>query len=267
MAPETRMRAGYQRTFLTATVVALTAVAAMGIVAVFADLGDTGMKILATALMVAAAGIVSLASATAKSHRHGLTANGHAGMWAAGLGLAGALALLWGEDAVGDWEWLARTVACLGVVAVAAPHSGLLAIARLRPHMEWARVTTWAATGILTGTLILLFLTDMDAGVAAEKTIAVTAIVVAFGTITIPILHRVSGLSDMSGAVVTVSAKSISLGCPRCGKQHELPLGDSECPSCGLLFKVEISENRCQCGYPKYGLPTTVCPECGRDST
>jgi len=260
------MRTGHQRMFLATTVAALAAAALMGIFAVFADLGDTGEKILATTLMVAVMGVVSLASATAKAHERGLTAHGHVGMWAAGLGLAGALILLWGGDSVGDWEWLARTVACLGVMSVAAPPSGLLAIARLHPHMEWTRLATYLAIGVLTVILLLVIAIDLDLTHidAVVKAITVAAIVATFGTIAVPILHKISGLSAEK-ARSTVSAETISLICPRCNSQLELPLGDdSECSGCELEFLIEVNEKRCPCGYPLYGLPTDVCPECGR---
>jgi len=260
------MRTGHQRTFLATTVAAMAAAALMGIFAVFVDLGDTGEKVLATTLMVAAMGVVSLASATAKAHERGLTANGHVGMWAAGLGLAGALILLWGEGSVGDWEWLARTAACLGVVAVAAPHSGLLAIARLRPHMEWTRLATYLAIGVLTVILLLVIVIDLNMGDAVVKAITVAAIIATFGTIAVPILHKISGLSTEKTRS-TVPDETVSLVCPRCKTQLELPLGsDSDCPECELEFLIEVNEKRCTCGYPLYGLPTSVCPECGKSN-
>jgi len=257
------MKTGHQRMFLATTVAALAAAALMGIFAVFVDLGDTGEKVLAHTLVVPPRGVVSLARATPKAHDRGLTAHGHIGMWAAGLGLAGALILLWGESSVGDWEWLARTAACLGVVAVAAPHSGLLAIARLRPHMEWTRLATYLAIGVLTAILLLVIITDLNMGDAVVKAITVAAIVATFGTIAVPILHKISGLSGEKTRS-TVSCETVSLTCPRCKTQHELPLGASECPECELEFLIEVNEKRCACGYPLYGLPTSVCPECGK---
>ena len=262
------MKTQVQRRLLLATVAALSAAAIMGIIAVFADLGDTGGRILATTLMVAAASVLSLASATAKIHERGLTAHGHAGMWAAGLALASGLMLLWFdgqpwfENLLGDAEWLIRAAACFGVLAVAAPHGGLLALARLRPHFEWMRILTWCAAGVLAVVLLMLILADYPDFDAWAKLITVVAIVATFGTVAVPILHRVSGI-DAAEPLSTVPDEPVRVTCPRCGAAQELPLGDSECSSCALGFTIQVREQRCRCGYPTYGLPSDTCPECG----
>jgi len=262
------MKTPTQRTLLLAIVAALSAAAVMGIIAVFADLGDTGGRILATTLIVAAASVLSLASATAKAHERGLTAHGHAGMWAAGLALVTSLALLWFEGALwfeqvfGDAEWLIKALACFGILAVAAPHGGLLALARLRPHFEWMRMLTWCAGGVLTAILLILILADYPDSSGVFEIITVAAIVTTFGTVAVPILHRVSGI-DVAEPPSTVPDKPVKVTCPRCDMALELPLGDSECSSCTLGFTITVREKRCRCGYPTYGLPSKTCPECG----
>jgi hypothetical protein len=58
--------------------------------------------------------------------------------------------------------------------------------------------------------------------------------------------------------------REITLTCPRCGKAHRGPIGESRCGSCGLVLVVQIAEPRCaNCDYSLLDIRAGVCPECG----
>lgn len=268
------MKTQHQKTFLTATIVALSIAAAMGIFAIFADLGDTGGKVLITTLLVAVAGVLSLASATAAAY--GRTTMGYVGMGAAWLALPISIILLWAESyMLFDMQiWLAKAAGSFLVFAVAAPTSGLLSLARLR-RLRWVRAITYAAIAVLVVAILIIVIFEVDLGnpEITKRVIGVAMILATFGTITVPILHR---MYKMKGELVTVAADAtIVLTCPRCGSAAEIKAGGdwgadhralSACSSCGLGFSIELRENRCHCGYSLYGLSGKTCPECGAAS-
>jgi hypothetical protein len=59
-------------------------------------------------------------------------------------------------------------------------------------------------------------------------------------------------------------ADRVKLGCPRCSKPQDLPLGRSVCTDCGMGIHIEIEDTKClKCGYTLRGLTQPMCPECG----
>lgn len=254
------MKTQHQKTFLTATVVALAAAALMGVVAIFVDLGDTGSKVLVTTLLVAMIGVLSLAGATATAYGSDL---GRPGMVAACLVLPPILILIWAEGWPPDGaeKWLIKGVGCLTVASVAFAHSGLLSLASLG-RLRWALSTTRVAAAALAAFTIARIIDEFHIGDALGKIVAACGVLATFGTLAIPILHRVMDIAD---DFVTVAADAaIALTCPRCRSAEEIRAGGkSACSSCGLGFSIELRENRCPCGYSLYGLAGKTCPECG----
>lgn len=102
-----------------------------------------------------------------------------------------------------------------------------------------------------------------------------------FGTVMV--ITSIGGLISLFGLMVTHSlarafAKKrtadpesvarrlrLTMTCPLCGKEGELPTGFTKCPSCAGVLEIEVEEPRCQCGYLLFQLVGDRCPECGRD--
>ena len=148
------------------------------------------------------------------------------------------------------------------ILAVALPHLGVLSLARLRKQYELARLMTVVVIAVLAVQLIVTSWTDVLTNVVWYRAMGILGIVVVCGTIAVPVLHRVSGISARE-AIETVELK-LALTCPRCATSQTLSVGRSVCSSCGLKFVIEIEEEHCAvCGYSLYRLESAACPECG----
>jgi hypothetical protein len=56
----------------------------------------------------------------------------------------------------------------------------------------------------------------------------------------------------------------VKLECPRCHNQQEVAAGRGECAHCRLQILIALDEGVCpQCRYPRRGLISDTCPECG----
>ena len=258
------MKTQHQKTFLTATVVALALAALMGVTAIFVDLGDTGLKVLVTTMLVAVTGVLSLASATASAHGSGL---GRPGMVTACLALPPTLILIWmdGWSLNGAEEWLIKGASCLAVASAAFAHSGLLSLARLG-KFHWVLSATRVVAAGLALFAIAEIINDFYVEDMLGKIIAAGGVFATFGTLTIPILHRMFKIKGADKLVTVAADATIALTCPRCGSAEETKVGESACSSCDLGFSIALLENRCRCGYPLYGLSGKTCPECGKAS-
>lgn len=256
------MKTQHQKAFLTTTVVALGAAALMGVFAIFVDLGNTGEKVLATTLFVAMSGVLSLAGATAAAHGSSL---GRPGMVLACLALPPALTMVWasgGSLTAGAEDWLIKGAGCLAVASAALAHSGLLSLASLG-RFRWILSTTRVVAAALAVFAIAQIIDSFYVEDMLGKIVAAAGVFATFGTLALPILHRMSKMGVV-GLVTVAADAAISLTCPRCGSTEEVRPGESSCSSCDLGFSIELRENRCPCGYSLYGLTGENCPECGR---
>jgi ribosomal protein L37E/uncharacterized membrane protein len=156
---------------------------------------------------------------------------------------------------------LNEAMAISWTIAVALPLIGLLSLARLKRQWEWVRNTTAVFILALSLELILGILFEISVDEWWRLT-GVTAILATCGTITVPILHRVSSIPRHQE--VHTAELMLSISCPRCGRTEKLPAGRSQCSHCALRFVIQIEEETCrQCGYPLYKIESAVCPECG----
>ena len=221
-------------------------------------LGDFEGRVLLTTAVVGAGAILALASAVAWEQRrwHPL---GALGMAAVALTTLFTLACIWTEPRYNDWVW--KVLAISWVFAVGLPHVGLLSLARLKN--QWKSVLGICVA--LIGLLAWLIIVSILAEISSEdwyRGVAIVAIGVVCGTITVPILHRVSRIQIRESVKTTELA--LSLTCPRCSKTQTVSVGRSKCAECGLKFQIEIEEENCvKCGYPLYKLESAACPECG----
>jgi multisubunit Na+/H+ antiporter MnhG subunit len=185
---------------------------------------------------------------------------GPLGLFAVTVALVLVLVAIWLEPSP-RFEFFYKTMGMACVIGVAFPHIGLLSLARLRREYGRARQATVGAIVLLAGLISYMILAERD-DEDWMRAVGILAIVVACGTVAVPVLHRVSAIRARED-VRTVELL-LSITCPRCNKPQTLPVGRSKCASCSLKFSIEIEEEHCpSCGYPLYLLTSAVCPECG----
>jgi len=182
------------RKFLLRLVIfSLTATAVLGIAGVlWSGLGETGTKILGTALAADAASFLALCC-TGRVTSAWQRAVQVTGIVSACLGLlTGVYLIWWGASASGPGAAIWRAAAALFILAVASAHASLLL--RLRPHGRLARA-------VVTGTVICTaaaaelianyaLVPNFDPGNGYGKALAVILILDVLGTILILLLRR-----------------------------------------------------------------------------
>jgi ribosomal protein L37E len=255
-----------QRTLLLSFLASIAACGMVGVYCLVAgNLGRIEGAVLVSVALVGAASILGLACAITWERRrwHPI---GPIGVLCVLFTFAVSLALIWLDAyAIRTPNWVWKIMASSWTVAVAVPHAGLLALARLRTGYCWVRrwtIVCIAGTAALIVYLIIDDPTPFEVFRQLMRLLGVLAIGVVCGTLAIPILHRVSSIRTRE-AVRTTELR-LELKCPRCLTQQHVPAGHSKCVSCGLKLKIEIEEEQCAtCGYPLYKLESSQCPECG----
>jgi ribosomal protein L37E len=249
-----------QRSLLYTFIASIGLCGLVGIYALLAgNFGNFEAKVLATTSSVGGAAILALAAAVPAEKRrwHPI---GPLAIVVVAAALILVLCLIW-IDRIWREEFFMKSLGIACVFAVALPLLGLLSLARLRKGLEWCRVLTVIAIGILAILLMLVIVFEPsgDDWVRMTGTLAILSVC---GTIATPVLHRVSAIHDVHP--IQTTALVLALTCPRCGKAQSLPAGRSKCASCGLKFNIEIEEEHCpKCGYALYKLTSANCPECG----
>ena len=109
----------------------------------------------------------------------------------------------------------------------------------MRPGYGWPRYVTTSSVFLLVTALsaMLVFEKDDDALV---RLVGVLSILVALGTLTVPVLHRLSGI-PLDRIHKAERPEEIELVCPRCHRRQRVFLGDGHCQHCELSINVEIS--------------------------
>lgn len=253
------LRSKTQRTFLLGFIASIVTCGLVGIYCLLqGTIGQTQGEILATTAAVGASSILALAAGVPLEKRRWHPV-GPLGILAVAFALIMSLILIWTMA----WknEVFVQAFFVSVVLAVAFPHAGLLGMARLRK--QWAFIQF--GTVVLIGLLAVQIIATIFSFIHDEtwiRFIGVTSILVACGTIAVPILHRLSTMHSRE----SIRTTELKLGviCPRCSTSQQLPVGNSKCVKCGLKFKIEIEEEQCRkCGYPLYQLQSSTCPECG----
>ena len=250
-----------QRTLLLAFVISIACCGATGIYCLLVGrLGWVGGQILATTSVVGAASILGLVSAIPWERRrwHPI---GPVALAAVAVAFVLLLIIIWGDLSMRKWEALYKATFVACVAGVALPHVSLLSLSRLRREYGWVRRVTIILIALLGGLISIMILAEQD-DEFLFRLIGILAIGDVCGTVTVPILHRVSAIRVREG-IRTVELE-LSMTCPRCGRTQTLPVGRCKCTECGLKFNIEIEEEHCTaCGYPLYRLESAACPECG----
>jgi FtsH-binding integral membrane protein len=254
------LRSKTQRTLLLGFIFSIVGCGLVGIYCLsVGTIGFLEARILATTGAVGAASILAMASAVPWERRrwHPI---GPLGILAVSVSFVLSQVLTWYAKAL-DSEALVKAFFISIVVAVALPHIGLLAMAQLKRQWTMVQIATVAVIGILAAQIILSVALEVSDG-TWYRFLGIFSIIVACGTVSIPILHRMSAMHVREG--VRTTALMLSIVCPRCATKQELGVGHSKCVKCALRFRIEIEEEQCRkCGYPLYQLESANCPECG----
>jgi hypothetical protein len=255
-------------TFLWSMIISLAFAAALGIIAILWEgLGETGLRVLVTSLLIAAFSLVCLACAVVLARRRAARI-----MW---IGIGASLASLaiwlgcvWFEDYswpdyVEDAAWksgLTATVICLW-----AAHLGLLVLPPIhRRAWQHIRTVTLALAALLGSIIIVMAWPECDSEIMVEKVLPILTILVSCGTVVTPVLALIDKI-QRKGEPTTVHRRMlVTVVCPRCDKQQQITTGRGRCAECGLRMHLDIEEPRCECGYLLYQLEGDRCPECGR---
>ncbi|MEK6644783.1 MAG: hypothetical protein AABZ08_12840 [Planctomycetota bacterium] len=256
------LRSPVQRKLLFAFIGSIVACAVVGIYCLLVGgMGRTEERILATTAAVGACSMLALAAAIPWERRrwHPI---GPVSIVAIATALSLSVYIIWFDTYPNalDIRW-ERFAGSAWVLACALPTVGLLSLARLRSNLQFVLGITIISIAVLVFMLLAAILGEFDDESWMRGT-GVFAILSACGTITVPILHRVSAIKTTES--VQTTELSISITCPRCSVTQTVHAGRSACCSCHLRFNIEIEENNCaKCGYPLYQLKSAVCPECG----
>jgi len=182
------------RKFLLRFVIfSLSATAVLGIISVlWSGLGETGAKILGSAILADAASFLALCCSgrVTSAWRRAVQVTG---IVSACLGLVtGLFSIWWGITAGGLGEGVGRAAAVLFILAAASAHASLLL--PLRSHSRLARtvVTGTVICTVAAAELIANYalIPNFDPGNAYDKALPVILILDVLGTILILFLHR-----------------------------------------------------------------------------
>jgi hypothetical protein len=182
------------RKFLLRLVIfSLSATAVLGIISVlWTGLGETGMKILGSAIAADAASFLALCC-TGRVTSAWQRAIQLTGIMSACLGLAAGLYLIWwGVNAGGLGEGIGRAAAVLFILAAASAHASLLLRLRSRGRLPRTVVTGTVICTAAAAELIANYalFPNFDPGNGYTKALAVILILDVLGTILILLLHR-----------------------------------------------------------------------------
>jgi cytochrome bd-type quinol oxidase subunit 2 len=171
----------------------LSATAVLGIVGVWwTGLGETGIKILASAIAADIVGFLALCC-TGRVKSAWRRAIQVTGIVSACLGLVTSLYLIWWDATdAGRAEAIGRATAVLFILAVASAHACLVLPLRSRGRPARAVVTGTVICTAAAAELIANYalFPNFDPGSGYTKALTVILILDAFGTILVLLLHR-----------------------------------------------------------------------------
>lgn len=253
------LRTRTQRTLLLGLIGSVSLCGLVGIYClVVGQIGPFEEKILATTGIVSACSILGLAAAVPWERRrlHPIGPLAAVGVCAA---MIMSMAGVWVLAVFDESFW--RALLATWIIAITLCQVGLLSLARLRAQWMIFQTATVVVAIILACELAAMVVFNSGDEILS-RIAGVLGILSACGTVSLPILHRISAM-QLREAVKTVELQ-VALTCPRCSKAQMLSVGRSCCEQCGLKFAIEIEEDNCRkCGYPLYQIQSAVCPECG----
>jgi hypothetical protein len=184
----------YKKLFLSTLIIALSISAAIGIfIFLTGDFGDTQSRILATTVAIGGFCLTGLCSSIIH-HRDHLKAFSVFGMITSVVGFVVAFAAIWN---VIDFEDVWQALLILIILSITLAHISLLLI--LRPKnigIKTTLVTTIVFISIVSLMLIYSTICEFDEDEFYYRILGVFAILDVLGTITTPILNKISESKD-----------------------------------------------------------------------
>ena len=184
--------------------------AALGIMVLLGDLDDLGAQVLVTSFLVSASMLSVLINAPALRRRP-LWPAPVAGAVGGAAGFSLLIAMVWLDSPSDGLAKLAISGLIIGGAATLA--SALRLVGEL-PTAEWLQPATTVAIAALAGVSLAVLWTE-EGGDGTARLIGILSILVATGTLLIPVLARFAGPAHSR-----VSDQTIT--CPHCGELIDL---------------------------------------------
>lgn len=165
-----------------------------------------------------------------------------------------------------DWSGDSTLVRYLLTAAALAAHGNICMLVPLAGIHQWLRIgaiLSAVATGVsinvgYVGGSGLYFAGDFHERLTGASGVLAACLTLALAVVT-AMNRRAARTPKQVGEV-----NEIVLFCPGCGRKRLLPVGESSCPECRLLFRISLEEPHCpQCDYLLFRTTSDRCPECG----
>lgn len=232
------MRTKIQFTFLFGCITALTLAAILGITAVIIGRFDAFWgRVFTTSLSIGAACLLGLIGMLGREHAKASPA-GTLCIPVSLVSLVLFFVQTWAEI---RQLWYLKTLACFWMASAFLALAALVGIALLsRGWFEWARIATWSAMAALycLGVLEIWLETREE---ILLKAINILSILVAFGSIAVLVLDRVSRIAEAQELQQSL-AGGVEMVCPRCTTRQTITFGKTQCRECGLVFIFRVRE-------------------------
>ncbi len=231
-----KRRVRLTRIFLFTFLGMLSLCAAFGIIAAMAgEFDETVGRLFLFSTAAAYYSLLGLGCATLLERSRGAVL-AYAGIATAAVTFALASVMIWHEDADSETMW--RTFGVLNCWSLALALVSLIALARVERKYLFAPVATALLAFVLAGLISALIMFGSDPSEGLMRAMVVVSILVVLGTISTPVLHRISALEPELAEAI---GETVELFCPRCRRRQTLLLGADHCHRCGLEIGVTIA--------------------------
>ena len=225
--------------FLIALIISLGISALIAIfIFIFGDFDDTEGKTLFTTLSVSLFSLTGLGSA-APLGRGRWPLFSYLGLFMAMAGFIVFLPGIWA-----GWfenEGYGKSMASMVIFSFSFAQANLLSMVRLRGRAGLLFPVTQVVIFVL-ASLASAMIAAEEGGSGYIRAVAVLAVVDAFGTVTIPLLSRLTPVRDTEP---DRHEGQVEIRCPRCNAFQWLEQGGALCRKCSLRITVHTEEDRC----------------------
>jgi len=181
--PPSSLRRAFLWSFLA--FLGLTALVAIGVV-LGGEFNETMARVLGTTATVSAGSVLAMACAAFRERERVM---GTVGIALAAIASAMLIALLWGDRFD---EGFGRATLLAGAYAVAVAHAELMLLGRLPARYRWAQTTLIALIAAMALTLTPVICGEIHDNDALARFLGVLAILIALGTLAVPVLLWIS---------------------------------------------------------------------------